>query len=108
MKQNDKNTAKPAIKKDKQIVIDEVWTEDRIRGFLDLESVAGLDVDFHQLLRAYQSMKLEDFEKFVGFFIAANKNVNAKNTGGETALSIISQHRHGKPYADILIKSGST
>jgi hypothetical protein len=48
-------------RKDKQKIVDEVWTEERIRSFLDLQPPAGMDADFHRLQRAYQSMRAEDF-----------------------------------------------
>lgn len=90
------------LKKDKQKVLDEVWTEERIKNFLDLQTVEGIDPDFHCLLRSYQSMKLEDFEKFVGFFKAAGRNLNARNPQGQTVHQIVSQHRHGVAYARII------
>ncbi|HEY9037066.1 MAG TPA: PA4642 family protein [Pseudomonadales bacterium] len=94
-------------KKDKQKVIDEVWTEEHIRSFLNIMPIAGLDADHHRLLRAYQSMRLEDFEQFIGFFIAAGGNINATDPKGQSLLAIVRQHRHGEPYATILQAAGA-
>ena len=45
------------MKKDKERVQDEVWTEARIRSFLNLQPPAGVNADYHRLQRAYQSMR---------------------------------------------------
>lgn len=90
------------LKKDKQKVLDEVWTEERVNGFLDLEPPAGVDADFHVLNTAYKSMRLENFEQFLGFFAKAGRNVNATNEQGQTVLDIINSHRKGADYAKAL------
>ena len=40
------------MKKDKQKVLDEVWTEDRVKSFLSVRPHDGSDEDFHMLLKA--------------------------------------------------------
>ena len=95
------------MKKDKQKVIDAVWTEEHIRSFLDLQPVEGLDPDFHTLLQAYHSMRADAFEQFIGMFCTAQRNLNAVGPDGETVLQITQQHRHGIPYASILSKAGA-
>lgn len=89
-------------KKDKEKVLDDVWTEEHIKSFLDLIPPAGLDADFHALNTAYKSMRLDDFEIFAGFFAASGRNFNARNIDGERVIDIIKQHRNGAPYALIL------
>jgi hypothetical protein len=90
------------MRKDKEKVLDEVWTEDHIRSFLSARSHDGTDEDFHMLLKAYQSMRASDFELFVQFFRDENRNLNATGRDGRTVLDIVSTHRHGTEYADIL------
>ncbi|MFA7553734.1 MAG: PA4642 family protein [Spongiibacteraceae bacterium] len=96
-----------AVKKDKEKVTDEVWNEQRVKDFLDVKPAEEVEADFHVLLKAYQSMRLENFAEFIEFFVAENRNLNARNPQGETALSIIKQHRSSKEYADILISHGA-
>ena len=91
-------------KKDKQKVLDEVWTEERIKSFLDLEAPADTDTDFHTLYTAYKSMRLDDFQIFLKFFSEAGRNFNASNKTGENLLSLVSNHHHGKDYAEALQK----
>lgn len=96
-----------ALKKDKEKVLDEVWTEERVRDFLNVMPAAGVDADFHILLKAYQAMRLENFEEFVGFFVADGRDINARNPEGDTVLAIVSQHRRSTEYADVLRAHGA-
>ena len=43
------------MKKDKEKVLDEVWTQDHVKSFLSVRPHDGSDEDFHMLLRAYRS-----------------------------------------------------
>ena len=94
------------MKKDKEKVLDEVWTEDRVKSFLTVKSYDDVEQDFHMLLKAYQSMRAPDFATFVGMFAAEGRSVNATNPEGNTVLSIVTQHRHGAEYAEILRLAG--
>jgi len=95
------------MKKDKEKVIDEVWTEDHIRGFLRFRPYDGSNEDFHVLLKAYRSMRVEDFEQFVQFFLEQGRDPDATGPGGKTVLQIIATHRHGGPYAGVLRAAGA-
>ncbi|MEM8499484.1 MAG: PA4642 family protein [Pseudomonadota bacterium] len=95
------------MRKDKEKVLEEVWTEDRVRSFLDYLPLEGTNADFHCLLKAYQSMRASDFEIFVRFFKDQSRDVNAQNPEGQSVLSIVSTHRHGADYADILHAAGA-
>jgi hypothetical protein len=97
-----------ALKKDKEKVLDEVWNEQRVKDFLLVQPAEDMDADFHVLLKAYQSMRLENFEEFVGFFVAEKRNLNATSPEGETVLSTIKQHRRSGDYGQILIANGAS
>ncbi len=94
--------------KDKKTVLDEVWTEDHVKSFLNVKSHDGTAEDFHMLLKAYQSMRVEDFELFVSFFSDAGRNVNVTGKDGRTVLEIITTHRLGVEYADVLRAAGAS
>ncbi len=94
----------PKIRRDKAKVIDEVWTDARVKEFLDTitpaqssESFPG-DRDFYVLLRAYQAMRIEDFSKFLSYFIQAGGNIHATNGRQQTISTFISSHRKAKPF----------
>lgn len=89
-------------KKDKKIVENERRTDEQLRVFLDVLPPAGVNADFHVLHSAYKSMKPDEFERFVGFFREAGKDIEAKNTDGETVRDMIKTHRHGDEYLPFL------
>lgn len=88
------------MKKDKEKVLDEVWTEERIRSFLDQQPPKGVNADFHVLYTAYKSMRLDDFELFLQFFKDAGRDAKATDPQGNTLIAIASLHRLGAPYAE--------
>lgn len=96
-----------ALKKDKEKVLDEVWTEDRVRSFLDLEPYDEVDADYYVLDKAYHAMRAEDFRLFVDFFVAAGRNINARNDQGHTLLRRIEQHRESGDYAEVMRTAGA-
>lgn len=95
------------LKKDKEKVLDEVWTEERVASFLDLEAPADTNADYHTLLRAYQSMRASDFALFLGMFKDAGRDLNAQNDEGHTLMTLVKQHRHGAEFAEALSQAGA-
>lgn len=89
------------MKKDKEKVFDEVWNDERIAQFLDVIPPVGVDRDYHQIIKAYQSMRLNDFETFVDMMKADGRNLSAEHNG-VSASAIMGQHKHGSDYAKVL------
>lgn len=94
-------------KKEKEVVVDEVWTEARIAEFLDVKPAENVEADFHALMKAYQQMRADDFAKFVDMFVGQGRNVNARNPQGRTVLSFIREHAKSGEYAEILQRHGA-
>ena len=91
------------MRPDKQKVVDEVWDDARIRGFLDKAPLGeGVDPDFSALLYAYRSMRPEHFGVFVDWFVAAGRKLDARGETGETLAELIATHRHARPFQRIL------
>ena len=78
-------------------VTDEVWDDDRVKSFLDLQP-AGDDADFHVLLKAYRGMRVDDFERFLRFFSEAGRNLDATDRQGRTIWTIMDKHRQGADF----------
>lgn len=95
------------MKKDKQKIIDEVWTEERVRSFLQLQPAPGFDADFHRLRRAYQSMRADDFRLFLAMFKEAGMDINAQNPQGKTLLEEIAAHRHAGEFVEAIREAGA-
>jgi hypothetical protein len=93
---------------DKPKVIGEEWSDERVRSFLDIRPWdAAENADYNALLKAYQAMRAEDFERFIGFFVADGRDLNATGPDGETILDLISRHRRSVDYARALEKAGA-
>ena len=96
------------VRPDKEKIIDEVWTNERVKEFLSTitPSQAGQefpgDHDFYVLLRAYQAMRIEDFEKFLDYFKGDGGNLEATNGSNQTLRSFISTHRKARPFMDAI------
>ena len=96
-----------ALKKDKQKVLGEVFDDERVKGFLQIEDRQGINSDFLRLERAYRGMNIDNFTTFVKFFVEQGCDLNAANENGKTFLQIISQHRHAQDYIDSLKSAGA-
>ena len=81
-------------------VTDEVWDDDRIKIFLDMEPNEGVSEDFHVLLKAYRGMRPDDFTRFLKFFSESGRDLDATDEKGRTLWSIIENHRHGTAFLD--------
>lgn len=99
LRQQDASNVRP----DKQKVVDEVWDDARIRGFLDKAPLGeGVDPDFSALLYAYRSMRPEDFRVFIDYFTQAGRDLHARGETGETLAEVIARHRRAGPFTRIL------
>lgn len=93
---------------DKPKVIGEEWSDERVKAFLDITPYhSTVNADFNALLKAYQAMIADDFDRFVVFFVAAGRDLNALDEHGDTILDVISRHRRSTAYADTLRKAGA-
>ena len=79
-------------------VTDEVWNNDRIKSFLAQKPYGDVPADFHVLLIAYRGMRSEDFERFLHFFLAEGRDLDAKDRDGQTLWQIIAEHRMGAKF----------
>ena len=90
------------MRADKAKVVDEVWDDARIEGFLDKQNMGSESAEFSQLLNAYRSMRVEDFARFIAKFRAAGGAVDAQDRNGRTLAQIVTEHRKGQPFLAVL------
>ena len=87
-------------------VTDEVWDDDRVKSFLEMETYGG-NLDFQLLMRAYRGMRPADFERFLPFFIDANHDLDATDDQGRTLWSIIEETPPGCRFHRVATKCTS-
>ncbi|MRI32246.1 hypothetical protein EOPP23_04465 [Endozoicomonas sp. OPT23] len=95
------------MKKDKQKVIGEVLGDERIKEYLSLQAPAGENQALHVLTRAYRSLRAEDFERFLGFYVESGQDLNPVTAEGSSFLSTLEQQRHATPYIQALRNAGA-
>ncbi|MFP6834539.1 MAG: PA4642 family protein [Pseudomonadales bacterium] len=91
------------MRPDKAKVVDEIWDEERIRGFLDKTPMGEeKSADYSVLLYAYRSMRPGDFAVFIGMYLDAGRDLNATSNAGLSLLDTIRDHRRSAAFREIL------
>lgn len=80
----------------------EDWSDERVKSYLNREAPEGENPDFHLLVTAYKHMRAYDFERFVGFFIAAGHDVSARGSEGQTLLESVKTHPKSGDFVKVL------
>ena len=96
------------MRPDKQKVIDEIWDDARVRSYLSKatptqsgEALPG-ETDFHLLRNAYYTMRIDDFKRFVDYYIRDGHNLDAKNENGLTLIDYLRPHKKAAPFINVL------
>ena len=94
------------MRPDKQKVVDEVWDDGRIEGFLHKAPRGDEDPDYSVLLTAYRAMRPEDFQRFLVMYVAAGRDPAARSRGGQTLRETIAGHRRADVFRQLLADAG--
>lgn len=94
------------MRADKAKVTDEVWDDKRIRSFLDKQAMGQEPEQYSQLLFAYRSMRVEDFERFVKVFVESGGKLGARNKAGLSLQDVITPHQQAKGFISVLQQYG--
>jgi len=81
---------------------DEVWSDDRVRSYLNKKAPAGENADFYALYNAYKHMRPSDFERFLVEFRAVGRDLSAPDAAGRTLLDILREHPQSQAFVQIL------
>lgn len=90
------------MRKDKKQVIGEEIADEPIKLFLAVEPVDATPPSLHKLIKAYRGLRVDDFERFVGFFLAAGYDLNATDAAGHDFVALIADQRLAQPYIDLV------
>lgn len=79
------------------------WTDDMIERFLTATQRDGdnNDPDFDAAVYAFRFIPAWVFDRYAAMFVAAGKNINAKNVKGQTILQYLQQFSRAGDYADV-------
>lgn len=91
-----------SLTKEQQEAFPEPLSDEHVRSFLNSQPEEGVDPDFHVLMRAYRSLRVEEFERFLAFFRQDGRNLEARDPGGRTLADILSRYPMAGPYLEAL------
>lgn len=94
------------MRPDKQKVVDEVWDDARIEGFLHKPPMGDETPDYSVLLNAYRAMRAADFERFLALYLKAGRDPAARSRHGQTLRETIAGHRRAEPFRRMLESAG--
>lgn len=90
------------MRKDKKQVIGEEIGDDAIKLFLAVEPADATPPSLHKLVKAYRSLRIDDFERFLGFFKEAGYDLDAKDAQGHDFIALIQDQRQAEPYIEAM------
>ena len=90
------------MRKDKKQVIGEEISDDSIKLFLAVEPADTTPPSLHKLVKAYRGLRVDDFERFVGFFVAAGYDLSATDAQGNDFIALIRDQRNAEPYIEVI------
>jgi hypothetical protein len=90
------------LKKDKQKVFKDVWSDDHIKSYLERAPYGDENPDFYVLNIAYRYMVADDFARLVGFFKEAGRDVDAVGPEGKNMKQLLAEHPNGEDYLAVL------
>jgi len=93
------------MRKDKKQVIGDEIGDEQIKLFLDFEPVDATSPSLHKLIKAYRGLRVDDFERFLGFFVAAGFDVDGKDEQGKTFVELIADQRNAADYIELIDKA---
>ncbi|CAI8926372.1 hypothetical protein FE275_08125 [Pseudomonas koreensis] len=93
------------MRKDKKQVIGDEIGDEQIKLFLDFEPVDATSPSLHKLIKAYRGLRIDDFERFLTFFVAAGYDVDGKDAQGQTFVDQIKDQRNAPEYIELIDKA---
>ena len=90
------------MRKDKKQVIGEAISDESIKLFLEPEPADETPPSLHKLIKAYRGLRIDDFERFLGFFVEAGYDLDAKDDKGRDFIALIADQRQAEPYIELI------
>lgn len=90
------------MRKDKKQVIGDEVSDEQIKLFLAVEPADATPPSLHKLVKAYRGLRDHDFERFVGFFVEAGYDLDAKDADGNDFTALIKDQRQAEPYIQVI------
>ena len=93
------------MRKDKKQVIGDEIGDEQIKLFLNFEPIDATSPSLHKLIKAYRGLRVDDFERFLGFFVEAGYDLNGKDEQGNDFVALIQDQRNAEEYIELINKA---
>ncbi|MET3457911.1 MULTISPECIES: PA4642 family protein [Pseudomonas] len=93
------------MRKDKKQVIGDEIGDEQIKLFLNFEPVDATSPSLHKLIKAYRGLRVDDFERFLTFFVEAGHDLNGKDEHGNDFVALIQDQRNAEEYIELFNKA---
>ncbi|WLH11876.1 PA4642 family protein [Pseudomonas hefeiensis] len=93
------------MRKDKKQVIGDEIGDEQIKLFLNFDPVDATSPSLHKLIKAYRGLRVDDFERFLAFFVEAGYDLNGKDEHGNDFVALIQDQRHAEEYVELINKA---
>ena len=90
------------MRKDKKQVIGDEIADDSIKLFLQPEPADDTPPSLHKLIKAYRGLRIDDFERFLGFFVATGYDLDARDAKGQSFIDLVADQRQARPYIELI------
>ena len=90
------------MRKDKKQVIGDEIADESIKLFLQPEPADDTPPSLHKLIKAYRGLRLDDFERFLEFFVAAGHDLDARDGQGRDFIDLVADQHHARPYIELI------
>ncbi|WP_459747881.1 PA4642 family protein [Pseudomonas sp. 3A(2025)] len=90
------------MRKDKKQIIGDEIGDDQIKLFLEFEPVDATSPSLHKLIKAYRGLRIDDFERFLGFFREAGYDLDGQDEKGNTFVDLIKDQRNAEEYIELI------
>lgn len=90
------------MRKDKKQVIGEEISDESIKLFLEPEPADDTPPALHKLIKAYRGLRVDDFERFLGFFVEAGYDLSAKDAKGQDFIALVADQRQAEAYIELI------
>ncbi|MGV8920631.1 MAG: PA4642 family protein [Pseudomonas sp.] len=93
------------MRKDKKQVIGDEIGDAQIKLFLDFEPVDATSPSLHKLIKGYRGLRINDFERYLVFFLEAGYDLDGKDEHGKTFVELIADQRNADEYIELIDKA---
>lgn len=93
------------MRKDKKQLIGDEIGDEQIKLFLDFEPVDATSPSLHKLIKGYRGLRIDDFERFLVFFVEAGYDLDGKDEQGKTFVELIQDQRNAADYIELIGKA---